>query len=203
MFVDDDDKRDYLSNLRTLAHANNVTLHAYALMPSQVHMLITASESGGISRLIQMLGRIYVRRFNIKHVRSGTLWNGRFQACAVQSGSAALEVVRYVEASAVRAGIVTQAKDYEWSSYKHHAGISTSPLITDETLLWALGNTPFERDAAYCEIAKDALEPSRCNHIARSVLAGIPIGCVDFLSDLELQAGRSLTRKKRGRPIKV
>ena len=74
------DKADYDELLRLLEeHAKKaaVAVHAYVLMSNHVHLLATPETDQGIPQLMQAVGRRYVRYFNDRHGRTGTLWEGR------------------------------------------------------------------------------------------------------------------------------
>ena len=68
---------------------------------------------------------------------------------AVAEARYLIAVMRYLELNPVRAGLAAEAAKYPWSSCAHHVGIAPDLLITDHAVYWALGNTPFERQAQY------------------------------------------------------
>jgi putative transposase len=78
-------------------------------------------KENGISQMMQDLGRRYVRYFNYEYKRTGTLWDGRYKSCLIQSDIYLLEVYRYIELNPFRSGIVSNPKDYRWSSYRINA----------------------------------------------------------------------------------
>lgn len=84
-FLDDDDRRRYLHLLQEALIDTAVTLHAYVLMGNHVHLLVTPPDGGAVSRLMQKLGRHYIGQFNARHRRTGTLWEGRYTSCLVDS----------------------------------------------------------------------------------------------------------------------
>lgn len=71
--------------------------------------------------MMQSMGRWYVQYFNYQYQRSGTLWEGRYRSCLVQSESYLLEVYRYIELNPVRAKLVEDPGAYAWSSYQINA----------------------------------------------------------------------------------
>ncbi len=149
VFREDADYARYLGWLREIAAAHGLAIHAYVLMPNHVHLLVTPPTDTAVSKAMQALGRRYVRWFNHKYGRTGTLWEGRFRSTVIDADRYLLACSRYIETNPVRAGIVNAPELYRWSSYAHHAGMHVDPLITDHSLVWALGNTPFERQLAY------------------------------------------------------
>src|SRR5690349_1397071 len=60
-------------------------VHAYVLMSNHVHLLITPNDASGPARLMRLLGHLYVRYFNDRYQRTGTLWEGRFRSALVRS----------------------------------------------------------------------------------------------------------------------
>jgi putative transposase len=90
-------------------------------MTNHVHLLATAGDEQGMSRLLQALGRRYVEYFNFTYGRTGTLWQGRYKSTLVDSDSYLLTVYRYIELNPVRACMVSRASEYPWSSYRSSA----------------------------------------------------------------------------------
>jgi putative transposase len=98
-FLDDDDRQCYLQCLLTALKRFGCGLHAYVLMDNHVHLLITPGEAGSLSRLMHTLARNYAGRFNHRHGRTGTLWEGRYKACVVDSSRYFLACSRYISNS--------------------------------------------------------------------------------------------------------
>ncbi len=66
----------YVGGLKEFSVKCRVDIHAWVLMTNHVHLLCTPHEAGGVSRMMQALGRQYVRYFNHSYKRTGTLWEG-------------------------------------------------------------------------------------------------------------------------------
>ena len=201
VFTDDQDRRKYLDTLREVAALHQVAVHAYVLMDNHVHLLVTPQESDGLSRMMQAQGRRFVAWFNQRHGRSGTLWEGRFRAALIDSECYFMSCMRYIDLNPVRAGIVSSCREFNWSSHAHYIGERTDSLITEHALFWALGNTPFERDAAYKDLFAQELAVADQKALTDSVLKGLPLGSTAFLARLAKQTNRPLQAGKRGRPV--
>jgi putative transposase len=80
-----------------------VDVHAFVLMTNHVHLLVTPADENGVSRMMQSLGRSYVRYINLMYQRTGTLWEGRFKSSLVATDHYFLTVSRYIELNPVRA----------------------------------------------------------------------------------------------------
>lgn len=85
VFLDDEDCAAYLQALQTTAQDQAVAIHGYVLMTNHAHLLASADAPGAASRMRQAVGRRYVRAFNARHGRTGTLWEGRYKSCLVDS----------------------------------------------------------------------------------------------------------------------
>jgi putative transposase len=84
-FNTDEDKSVYAYWLSEYSRKYQVQIHAWVFMTNHVHLLMTSCQQGGVSKLMQSLGRYYVRYFNKTYRRSGTLWEGRFKSSMVES----------------------------------------------------------------------------------------------------------------------
>jgi len=105
-FASDEDFATYAHWLDEYARKCEVAIHAWVFMTNHVHLLATPRTEDGISRLMQTLGRHYVRYFNYTYKRSGTLWEGRFKSCVVDEENYLLICQRYIELNPVRANMV-------------------------------------------------------------------------------------------------
>jgi len=202
IFEDDADHRRYRELLRDASRAYNIAIHAYALMPNHVHLLVTPRQGERLSRFMQALGRNYVGWFNQRHGRTGTLWEGRFRSSVVEAEAWLLACIRYIELNPVRAQLAASAAEYPWSSAGHHLGRGADALVTDHALYWALGNTPFEREARYRAFLEEATGAADLVRLNASLTKGRPLGGAAFVARLEEQFGVSLAPRPRGRPRK-
>ena len=148
-------------------------IHAYVLMTNHVHLLVTPMDPAGPARLMQSLGRRYVRYFNDRFRRTGPLWDGRYRAARVTSSPYFFACTRYIEMNPVRAGIVDDPGRYEWSSYRRNAVESSDPIVTSHPLYAALGATPAARCEAYRALFVTDVSPEVTATI-RAALRGRP-----------------------------
>lgn len=202
VFIDRPDRESYLHLLREAAMASQVAIHAYALTDNEAILLATPADAAGLSRMMQALGRRYVARFNRRHGRSGTLWEGRFRATVIEAERYLHTAICFVELAPLRAGLAREAPDYPWSSARHHLGLASDPLVTDHSLYWALGNTPFEREAAHGQLLQRALTGEQTGAIADATMKGWALGSESFKARLEAHTQRRVRPGLRGRPRK-
>src|SRR4051812_36335568 len=75
-FLEDMDYARYRFALHRASLDSGCAVHAYALMTNHVHLLVTPCDANAPAHMMQSLGRRYVRYFNDRHRRTGTLWEG-------------------------------------------------------------------------------------------------------------------------------
>ena len=114
------DKHDYLMFIDLLIEVSeifNVNIAAYCLMKNHYHILLQTPD-GNISRCMRHLNSVYTQRYNRRHGFDGQLFRGRYKSILVCNDSHLLQLVRYIHKNPVKAGLVKDMPDYEWSSYK-------------------------------------------------------------------------------------
>ncbi len=200
IFQDAEDIAVFRGALQSAARKFEVAIHAYVLLPTQFHLLVTPATNEGLGKMMQWLGRHYVPYFNRRYQREGTLWQGRFKSLIIDSDDYFMLCSRYIESCPVRLGLVASLANFRDSSYLHHTGALVDPLITDHPLYWNLGNTPFQREAAYKELMEQALTSKETDDFTQATLKGWPLGSTRFKEHLEKHASRRIAPLKRGRP---
>jgi putative transposase len=145
VFLDDEDKRCFLSTLAWVVERFGWICHAYCLMDNHFHLMIETTHPN-LSRGMRQLNGVYTQRFNRRHRKVGHLFQGRFKAILVERDSYLLELCRYVVLNPVRTKMVKSPQDYVWSSYRATLGLESSPsgLSTD----WLLGQFAKTKPAA-------------------------------------------------------
>lgn len=202
-FRDADDYRAFLAALHEAALAHRVDIHAYALLPSEVHLLATPASAEALSLLVQATGRRYVAAFNARHGRRGTLWEGRFRAAVVEAGRHLRECEVFVDTAPVRAGLVEDAEAYPWSSAAHHVGLVPDRLVRPHAVDWLLGNTPFEREVARKMLLRRSLSMSQREAIEKAVAGGWVLGSEEFARETETSTLRRVRPGRAGRPSRA
>ena len=183
------------------SRAQKVDVHAYVLMGNHLHLLLTPQEVLALPKMMQAVGRSYVQVFNKIHARTGTLWEGRYRSTLIQTDRYLLACMAYIDLNPVRAQMVVQPEDYAWSSFGHYAGRRTDRLITPHALYWALGNTPFAREAAYAELVHAGVSTDQQGALTDATLSGWALGDARFMANLQAQTNRRLVKTKAGRPF--
>lgn len=203
VFRDDADRRAYLQALAQAARDAGVALHGYGLGRHEVRLLLTPATASALSTMMQGIGRRYVRAYNLRHGCRGTPWEGRFRSTVIDAPEWFMRCLAYVEFCAAAGddgGELSAEGGFPWSSTRHHLGLRIDEWITEHALFWALGNTPFEREAAYKRMLEHPLSPKLVERLRGAALKGWALGSPDFAQSIAELTGRRHEPLARGRP---
>ena len=95
---------------------------AWCLMTNHVHLVLVPGREDSLEILLRRLHGRYAQMVNARRLRSGHLWQNRFFSCPLSADHLG-RVLAYVERNPVRAGLVAEAEQYEWSSAAIHLGV--------------------------------------------------------------------------------
>lgn len=196
----DADYETLLSMLDEHARKSAVAVHAYVLMTNHFHLLATPETAQGIPEMMQSVGRRYVRYFNQRQQRSGTLWEGRYKSTLIQAERYLLACMVYLDLNPVRAGMVASPADYRWSSHGHYIGRRNDKVVSPHPIFWEMGNTPFAREASYAELVQAGISTQQQQALTDSVLRGWALGEGNYMADLQRRTQRRVSRSQAGRP---
>lgn len=197
-FASDSDLAAYAHWLFEGATQFGVLIHAWVFMTNHVHLLLTPMNHDSISKCMQYLGRLYVRYFNYRYKRSGTLFEGRFRSCLIQDKKYFLACQRYIELNPVRGGIVVDPADYVWSSYRAHALGKSIEMWQPHSEYLALGQTRSARLRAYRTLFISELDAELITDIRDALNTGLVLGNEQFRNEVEQLTGQRQHHLKRG-----
>jgi putative transposase len=197
-FGEDADMAAYANWLREAAERYGLAVHAWVLMTNHVHLLLTPTSDTAISLCMQYLGRHYVRHFNFRYRRTGTLFEGRFKSSLIQSDAYLIACQRYIELNPVRASLVSDPGDYVWSSYRCHALGRDVRMWSPHTLYLELGRSATERTSSYRKMFGQELNAHLIEDIRFAAHTGLVLGTERFRCELEqLKLGSESTLTPR------
>jgi putative transposase len=115
----------YSEAIKTKPHAINqhereVNIHAYCLMPTHIHLLLSPVVKDGISRYMNSILRSYSLYFNLRHKRKGPLWEGRFKGIRVETQEQFIHLTRYIHLNPVSSLLVNKPEEWQFSSYREY-----------------------------------------------------------------------------------
>lgn len=201
VFADDVDRATYVAALREAAVTGQVAIHAYSMLDDEVQWLVTPDEAPSLGLAVQAVGRRFVAAINRRHGGRGTCWEGRFRSAVVDGRAHGLDMLVLVEQEPVIRGLASGAKDWPWSSAAHHLGTARVPWLREHPSFWGLGNTPFEREAAYARRLTQAIDSAFRAAVYRAANRGWAFGEDAFMDRLmRARLPRPLRPQPRGRP---
>jgi putative transposase len=183
-FREDRDHRVYLRLLDELSGRCGCEIHAYVLMTNHVHMLMTPTRTDGPSLLMKHVGQRFAQYINRKYDRTGSLFEGRFRSCIVDTDGYLLRCQRYIELNPVRAGMVERPCEYAWSSYRANAQGEISDFLVPHPLYLALAPSVDERLARYRGLFDAAIRDEELRQIRDAVNSGAVLGRDEFVDAL-------------------
>jgi len=113
------DSGDYAAFLALMKRSQNrcgLSILAYCLMPNHVHAVVRSNADLDVTRWTHWLFSTHVQQHHAQHHTTGRIWQGRFKACLIQQDRHLVTVIRYVERNPLRAGLVSRAEHWPWSS---------------------------------------------------------------------------------------
>ncbi len=197
-FYNESDYAVYLDKLKDASKKYHVAVHVYVLMTNHVHILASPTNEMGISRMMQSIGRYYVRYINQTYNRTGTLWEGRYKSTLVDSEQYHLVVSRYIELNPVRAGMVAHPGEYPWSSYQGNGLGKVIKLLTPHEIYTALGESAEERQQAYRMLFRGRIAEHVLKEIRDATNKGWVLGEGRFAKQIENIMGRVAGPRQRG-----
>ena len=181
IFEDDDDRLVLTRLLDRVVVERRWEVHTACFMPNHVHVVVRTPEADISEGMQRVLGE-HARHFNLRHERTGHLFQGRFHTQLVKRDLHHLELFRYVARNPVRAGICDHPSAFAWSTHAVLAGEVEPPAF----LSFAGVQQAFAGPAAY----RDFVLAERCETDLVATLLGD--GSVGRIR-LALDAGATLS----------
>lgn len=149
----DEARRYFLSLLRKHKEEFGIQIQSYCLMGSHPHVVCRSTKGQkAFSAFWHRVNWGFARWYNRRTGGRGQVVMERLRSPRIQDGRHQLAVIRYGDLNPVRAGLVSSAGDWKWSSHRHYAYGEENDLITDAPEYLALGRTGAERRKAYLHL---------------------------------------------------
>lgn len=194
VFFSDEHRRRYLAWLEHYADSFRLQVIAYCLMNNHIHLVVIPHTADSLSDTLRIVHTRHSQSVNAEFGWSGHLWHGRYYSAPLDDAHV-YAAVRYVELNPVRAGIVTQAWEYPWSSAGCHLGLKHEKLIMAKTM-WPV---PPDEWRKALTIPQDDETVERLRNRTQK---GFPCGSDEFVSRIAAESGKSLILRPLGRPKK-
>ena len=116
IFLSDSDRNRLFLLLQEGVYRFGNRIHTFCLMDNHIHLAIQVADVP-LSKIIQNISFRYTRWINDNLRKTGHLFQGRYKALLIDQDSYLLELIRYIHLNPVRAGLVKQPEDYQWSGH--------------------------------------------------------------------------------------
>ncbi len=201
VFLTDQDYRFYLENLKEWKTELGIKLYAWCLMTNHIHIVVEpGKDAKTLSLLMKGINGRQTAYVNKLEGRSGSLWEGRYKASPIQRDDYLLCCCRYVELNPVRAGMVSSAEAYLWSSYRERIlGLGQERLDKDACYI-GLADTSSERKLRYKVYVEEGISISEKQFLDESVNRNQLTGNQRFIDEIEKRLGARIERRGRGIP---
>ena len=137
VFLDDQDREEFLSRFSLLLKETSTECFAWALLDSHFHLLLKP-DTVKLAHFMRRLLTGYAVVFNLRHGRAGHLFQNRYKSIVCDSDSYLLELVRYIHLNPIRAGIAATLEDlagYPWCGQRELLGKMSRKLINEAEVL--------------------------------------------------------------------
>jgi putative transposase len=159
-------------------------------MPNHVHLVLTPPEKDALRGAMSRVHRQYAGRIHARERRTGHFWQGRF-GCVAMDDDHLVAAMAYVVLNPVRAKLVHNAEDWQWSSARAYRRPKSGDGVVDLEAV-----KPYLK--AVKEVIRAGQEDERFNSLRRAETIGRPVGDEGFVKQAEAISGRSLKPAKRG-----
>ncbi|MDH4081873.1 MAG: transposase [Nitrospira sp.] len=190
IFLDETDRQRFLHLLGREVLQQHWRCYVYCLMDNHYHVVLETPEPN-LSRGLRRLHGTYTQWFNRRHHRVGHVLQGRFKSLLVEKERYLQELCRYVVLNPVRAGLVSTAAAWPWSSYRATMGSQHTPEWLDRQAVLSLFDAhPATACRAYQRfVAEGWSHPSPWKEVTGQIF----LGGSEFLARIE--------RLLRGKPL--
>ena len=203
IFAEEFDFLFFRSCLSAACERHACEVHAYVLMTNHVHLLATPLRASAIGKVMQSVGRRYVRYFNDRYCRTGGLWEGRYRSTIVDTVTYLFTCYRYIELNPVRARLSSDPGGYPWSSYRFNALGAPDPIVVPHELYSSLDRDLDARRVAYRSLFDVGIDEETLRTIRDSTNKGWALGSERFRREIAKLLSRRVTPLRAMRPAPV
>jgi putative transposase len=193
IFHNNDDYRYFETLLARAKKRIPIRILSWCLMPNHFHLLLYPFKDGDLGRWMHWLLTSHVQMYLRKYEVVGRIWQGRYKAPPIQQDCHLLCVMRYIERNPLRARIVQDLNDWEWSSFRRRT-TSPDPLLDP---------APIELPEPWSDFVRVAITQTELDSVRSSLVSGRPLGDPVWVNETAEILGLNSTLRPRGRPRKT
>ena len=183
VFFDDKDRYRFYLILQYAVEKFGCRIHALCLLDNHIHLVIQVDEIP-LSRIMQNVSLRFTKWINYSQSRTGHLFQGRYKALLIDVETYLLELVRYVHLNPVRAGIVSTAAEYRWSSHRGYLGKELIPWLTSDFILSIFSQDADQARMGYESFVNDGVDERNRSEFHCGTIEGRILGDDSFADDV-------------------
>lgn len=196
VFLSEDDYRKFINLVKRCKEKFSFKVYHYVLMPNHYHLILESPDGKSLANGMKSLNVNYVVWFRKKYGGVGHFWQDRFKSFIIERGSYLLECGRYIENNPARAGLVSKAGDYEFSSYGSYVFGIKGGLVDFSPECLGLSEDEGIRGKLYSEFVAEGLKERR--RLSRYFREGC-YGSTTFLKNLKKEGLKTKNYETRPR----
>jgi REP-associated tyrosine transposase len=190
--------KDFIAFEQVLAQGmqrSPMRLMAYCAMPNHWHLVLWPEQNKDLSRFMHWITTTHAQRWHAFFGTSGTgpVYQGRYKAIPIQCDGKPLMVFRYVERNPVRAGLVSRAEDWRWSSLWRRRNYCDDGWLCD----WPM---PIPED--WIDRASDPATEHESDGIRAAIARGAPVGSDSWRAEAVRLLSLESSLRSPGRPAR-
>ena len=119
IFLDDADRANFVQRFGLVLQQTGTQCLAWSLMSNHFHLLLKPTAEK-LSSFMRRLLTGYAVTFNLRHRRSGHLFQNRYKSIVCEEDPYLLELVRYIHLNPLRVGLVPDVQalsKYRWTGH--------------------------------------------------------------------------------------
>lgn len=197
IFNTEKEYQHFESLLQEAKDLTDMRILAYCIMPNHWHLVLQPRTNTNLPEFMSWLTSTHVRQYRTKTntIGYGHLYQDRYKSFPAESNEYCQTLIRYVEQNPLRAKLVTNAKDWKWSSlWRREKG-----SIKERQLLSSL---PIDLPDNYLISVNDILKQETLDALRTAVNKGKPFGKDVWVEEMVDHYDLGHTVRGRGRPRK-
>ena len=173
----------------------SMRIFSYQIMPNHWHFCLYPKNDGDLKKFIGWLTLTHTQRWHSHYhsVGTGHLYQGRYKSFLVQKDNYLLQLCRYIESNALRAGLVKKAENWQWSSlWRREYGTAEQKQLLSEWLI--------EKPKNYLDWVNRPQTEKELEYVRTSIVKGRPYGEDAWIDKIIKKFGLEITLRQPGRP---
>jgi len=195
IFKTPEDYASVLDCLEETLEKHPLDIFSFCIMPNHWHFAVKPRQNGDMGKFFGKFTQKVTQRWHAAHhtAGSGHLFQGRFKSFLVEKDPYFIQLMKYIESNPLRAKMVKQAEDWEWSSL--NLRINNKEQAAKVLTAW-----PVDMPRDYLKDVNKPLPKPKLEDIRKSILRSNPLGNELWTKQTVKKYDLEYTIRQPGRP---